>query len=474
MSKEIKDDKELKVNKNFEQYANIHYFSKDLIAITAPTAQRRRKYTRKQIRTFLQDPFKNYDKLQDVSQYLKATGGNYFRIIKYLADILTFDYFIYPNSKAKMDKKDGLLKQYTNAAQILEKMNIKYNLRWILERIIENGEIYLYEIEDSKGIVYKELPPNFCRISAIDKGVYLYEINLNKITDTILDSFPIEIQNAYNSRGSYEDGWYPVSDKGFAFNAIGNYAHGFPILCMMFDDVMGLEDTKDLIEGKTKLDSIKLVHQKIPLDNENEPVFDQDIARIYHNATKKGLPEGVSITTNPLEITAIPFDKAANREFDSIERAERNIWNSSGISDMVFNNNKASGEALKRSIIADEMLMYPFLYMFGNFINTRIETTKFSLSFLETSYFNRDDKLKVHKDMLAYGASRVHFLALQGYEPIQILNMIRFEQEVLDIDKYLIPKQTSHTMTDGEKGRPTQEDVGGEVKDNTDINRDNR
>lgn len=458
-----------------EDYA-ITYFSKDLIAITANTTQRRRKYPRQQVRNFLADPFKNYEKLQEISQYLKATGGNYFRIIKYLSGILTFDYMITPNSKSKMDNKDKIMKDYAKAAQMLEKMNIKYNFRWILERLLENGEIYLYEIEDSKGIVYKEIPPSFCRISAIDNGVYLYEVNLNKINNNTVEAFPIEIQNAFNNKASYKDGWYPVSNKGFAFNAIGDYAHGFPVLCMMFDDVMGLEDTKDLIESKTKLDSIKLVHQKIPLDKEgNKPIFDNTVAKIYHEATKKGLPDGVAITTNPLEISQIPFDKAIAREIDTIERAERNIWNSSGISDMIFSNNKASGEALKRSIIADETLMFPFLYMFANYINNRIENTKFTLNFLEVSYFGRDDKLKMYKDLLGYGASRMYFLALQGLEPIQVLNMLEFEQEVLDIDKYMIPKQTSHTLSsDDVGGRPTQEEVGEEVKDNTELDREQK
>lgn len=456
------------------EYA-VTYFSKDLIAITANTTQRRRKYTRQQVRNFLADPFQNYAQLQNISQYLKSVGGNYFRIVKYLSGLLTLDYMITPNSKAKMDNKDKVMKDYVKAAGMLEKMNIKYNFRWILERLIENGEIYIYEIEDSKGIVYKELPPTFCRISAIDNGVYLYEINLNKITNATLLDFPMEIQSAYASKSTYKDGWYPVSNKGFAFNAVGNHAHGFPVLCMMFDDVMGLEDTKDLIEGKTKLDSIKLVHQKIPLDKENKPVFDMQTARIYHEATKKGLPNGVAITTNPLEISQIPFDKAANRDFDSIERSERNIWNSSGISDMIFNNNKASGEALKRSIIADETLMFPYLYMFSNFINNRIESTKFTLTFLEVSFFGRDEKLKTYKDLMGYGASRMYFLTLQGLEPIQILNMLRFEQEMLDIDKYMIPKMTSHTMSgEDEGGRPTQEEVGEEVKGNTEIDRDSK
>lgn len=456
----------------------IHFFSKDLLALTTNTAQRRRKYNRQQIRNFLKDPYANYDKLQDVSAYLKSVSGNYFRIIKYLSGLLTFDHYIYPNSKAKIENEEDALNSYIKAAQILEKMNIKHNFRWILERIIENGEVYLYELEDSKGIIYKEIPHKLCRISAIENGVYLYDIKLDKLTEDDLEIMPVEIQEAYKNKEKYKDNeyWYTVSDKGFAFNGIGNYTHGFPLLCFMFDDVMGLEDTKDLIENKTKLDAIKLIHQKIPLNKEtNKPVFDMDTARVFHEATKKNLPDGVAITTNPLEVTQIPFDKTVTREIDEIERAEKNIWNSAGISDLIFNNNKASGEALKRSIIADETLVYPFLTMFENYINKKLRSTRFSFKFLETSYFNRDEKIKTYKELLAYGLSRTYFLALCGLEPIQIVNLFKFEQDVLDIDEYLVPKMTSHTMSGkNERGRPTQEDKGEEVKDSTDSDRDRR
>ena len=142
---------------------------------------------------------------------------------------------------------------------------------------------------------------------------------------------------------------------------------------------------------------------------------------------------------------------------------------------MVFNNEKSSGEALKRSIIADEILMFAFLPMFANFINSKIESTRFSINFLDVSYFNQDEKVKTQKDLLGYGGSRTHFLALQGYEPIQVLNLMRFEQDILDIDKYMIPKQTSHTMSDEKTvGNPTQEEKGEEVKDSTDKDRGNK
>lgn len=472
----IKEVEEKEEKQSVQEYA-IQYFSKDFIGITANTIKRRRKYTRAQVRNYLVDPFKNYQQLQDISLYLKAQSGNYYRIIKYLAGLPTLDYFAYPSAKAKLDNPDKILKDYTKTAETLDKMRVKQNFRFILERLLEHGEVYLYEIEDSKGITYREMPSSYCRISFIENGVYLYEVDMNQFSDDTIEEYPVEFQNAYKRRDSLEDGWYPVSDKGFAFNAIGQYNHGFPVLSFMFDDLMGLEDTKDLNESKDKLDAIKLIHQKIPLDaNKEKPVFDMEIAKIYHDATKRGLPDGVAVTTNPLDITSVPFDKAMTRELDGVARAERNIWNSSGISDMVFGNQKASGEALKRSIISDETWILPFVLMFESYINKKISNTKFQISFLETTYYNREEIVKTMKDSLSFGGSRTQFLAATGLEPLHILNIFKFEQDVLGIDDMLIPKPTSHTMSGSESGdesgRPTQEEVGEEPTESTENDRE--
>lgn len=475
-SRKNKESKEAGVEKDPAENYAITYFSKDLMAISAKTTQRRRKYPRQQVRNFLADPVKNYERLQEISQYLKSLSGNYFRILKYLSGILTLDYTISPNGNSKMDNIDRVNKDFRNAAVMLEGMNVKHNFRWILEKLIENGEVYLYEIEEKKKMYYKEIPNTLCIVTSSDRGVLRYSVDLNKIQQDMIEHYPQEIQTAYDKRAEYKDGLYPVSEKGFAFNALGDEPHGYPVLCMMFDDIMGLDDTKDLIEGKQQLDAIKLIHQRLPLDKDDKMIFDMQVAQVYHEATKRNLPDGVAVTTNPLELTQIPFDKALASERDSIERSERNIWNSAGISDMIFSNNKASGEALKRSIVADETMIYPYLTMFENYINSKIEKTKFSLTFLETSFFSREEKVKSYKDTLANGGSRMHFLALQGFEPIDILNTLRFEQECLDIDRFMVPKKTSHTLgkDDSDGGRPTQEDVGEEISDNTEKDRESK
>ena len=51
-------------------------------------------------------------------------------------------------------------------------------------------------------------------------------------------------------------------------------------------------------------------------------------------------------------------------------------------------------------------------------------------------------------------------MAAEGLEPLQIINLLNFEQNVLDIDSIMVPKQTSHTMSDKQSGRPRNEDKG--------------
>jgi hypothetical protein len=362
-------------------------------------------------------------------------------------------------------------------------MNLKYNLRNFTEKLIENGEIFLYKLEDSNSIIYKEIPSQFCRISVIEDNVCLYEINLSAFTDETIVEYPLEFQTLYqeykqnklakkqklNPNKLDAAYWGQVSNKGFAFS-LGYGQHWYPILSYIYDDIMMLEEQKDLYEDNTKLNSLKLIHQKMPLDKDNKaPIFDKDMTDAFHNATKRNLPKGVSVTTNPFELSSISFERTLNTEYNSLENSERNVWNASGISNLLFNNDKASGEGLKKAIVTDEMLVFPVLYMFANYINKELKnvnaTYRWRIKFLELTYNNRDTAMKDHRESLAFGGSRQLFLSSCGLEPIEYINTLKTES-VLDFDSLLRPIQTSHTISGGDTGgRPTAEeenrDLGG-------------
>lgn len=480
---------ELSKEEKEENKRKMLQFAQESVNIKMNYTVKPRKITRTEVRNLLKDPYSNYLSLQQASQYLLSTNGNYLRLAKYFSNLLTYDYLLYPAIANEKINKKNFTKAFEDCALYLDKMNIKYNFKWFGERLVENGEIYLYKFEDSKGIIYKEIPTNLCRISQIENDVCFYEINIAGIRAEDVLEFPPEIQLYYQDyteskksktttnkttsikeNGQKTDNsWYQVSNKGIAFNIINNSTpHGYPLLAFMFDDLMGYDDAKLTNEDITKVENMKLIHQKLPTDDEGNVLMDASDATMYHQATKNNLPNGVCITTNPLDMEAIVLSKSTTQQFDMLKTARDSIYSNVGVNENLFNGESTTGELLKRSIITDESFAYRILYLFGNYVNYELSKNvngfyRFKVKMLETTQFNRDEKLKVSRENLAYGGSRMEFMALASYEPLQTINLMKMEQ-TLDIDSLLVAKQTAHTMnstTDtSTNGRPTSDNVG--------------
>ena len=91
---------------------------------------------------------------------------------------------------------------------------------------------------------------------------------------------------------------------------------------------------------------------------------------------------------------------------------------------------------------------------------------------LDTTEFNREKKVKLSRENMAYGGSRTEFLANSGYTPLQAMNILEMEQ-ALGFDDLLIPQLTSHTMTGEDREYPTDSEDEGRTKkvdsDNDDL-----
>ncbi len=475
--------KVLSPDEQYQELIKFERFANDVVSATIKPSERPRKFTRKQIREYLKDPLTNYKQLQQASKYIKATSGNYFRLLKHLSGLLTYDYYIFPLiTTDKMQQKEKVMKSFEDVALYLNKFNLSYNLQWFVEKILENGELYVYKLEDSKGIVFKEIPPEFCRVCAQEDGVLMYEVNFSMFNDDSILSYPVEFQRLYEDyrnkksevkakekqltqeqKNALMQGWRQISDKGIAFNGHGVYAHGWPVLSFLFDDVLNLDDYKDMQKDLDTIENLKLIHQKIPVDDKGEMLFDADQVKVFHAATKKNLPQGIAITTNPLDIDSITLAKT-NPQFDGIERAKKNIYDNSGTNTALFNSDDVSGEILKMSVITDETLMYSFLPTLANFINRELRKVnsvfKWQIKFLKVTHYNQAEKIKEARENLAVGGSRFVFLATTGMSPLASVNLLKTEQ-LLDIDSLLVPKKNANTLSKEENiGRP-----GGEVGD---------
>ncbi len=132
-------------------------------------------------------------------------------------------------------------------------------------------------------------------------------------------------------------------------------------------------------EDLTKVDNLKIIHQTIPTNDQGEVLMDEDLVATYHNATKKNLPKGVTITTNPLAMESLSLQSNGNenaRGLNYLNSAQASVYNSAGVNVGLFNGDTTNSVLLQAGIVADEQIAIDMLLMFENYINVDLAKRK--------------------------------------------------------------------------------------------------
>lgn len=447
-----------------------------------------RPYTKKQIEKALKNPITNYQILQQVSNYLYAVSPSYQNTIDHMANILAFDYILFPTDLT--DNKTTMTKRLLSASKKAKQSQVKTVYPKMLERTLLQGETYWYTLTDNENTIYIEIPAKFCEVYEIDSNnLFRYKIRLDLLNNDIVKSLPDEIKNAYeyyhnnknqnkkNQKLDKNDAMdslkYKVSERGFAILAHGMLSvHDYPYYANSFIDLLQLEEDKEYLNSYIKDDNVKMVHNKIKTDDDGKPVMDADIIRQYHETDKKHVPKNVSVSTTPFDKEAISFDSSSRTQINLVEQSKKNVQDDSGISSLVFNNEKSSSNALKDSIRADKNRMLPFLKFFNAILSYQLKPFKFIVSFLETDKFTRPDDHEDIRTDLQSGGSRMLFIATTGLEIYDFMQVSQLEK-IIDIDDYLpimIPgSQQSGLDGDKKNGRPVKKK---DITDSEEINRE--
>lgn len=435
--------------------------------------QRPRTFSRDNVRKALANPYDNVTTLQQVSSILKSANGIYAKILIYNSTMLTNNHMVTPVSSGNITSKEKMLKAYEDVSSFVNKYNIKKTACWIYERVLEQGELYIYKLEGKNQHIIQEFPSQLCKVTAIEDNVKRFAINLNGISSAAIEYMPLEIQNAYNLFKSNKlpkdkiiDGaYYQVSNKGTAFTLEKQQSKGVPFYCSIFDDLMELEDMKDLKSENVVIESTKLIHQKLPIDKETGKVLmDMNVAKTYHNATKANMPKGTAITTNPLDLQTLSLADSSTKLDNDIYQAMENAFDTAGINSEIFNGKKNSNMAITSGLVVDSLLPKRLQMLVEDWMNYELSTykkngTKWKFKFIDSTHFDREERSSKARENMAFGGSRFEFLACQGYDPLEGINLLKAEQ-LLGLDEIMIPQATSHTMgknSNEKNGRPKVE-----------------
>ena len=420
---------------------------------------------------------RDYRKLRMISDFFYAASGIYQTLCNYFAFLYRYDWYIYPENVSENAKPEKVVEEYTKILSYLDRSYIKKLCGEIALKVVKYGCYYGYLIDSSKSIQVQELPPEYCRTRYSIAGVPAIEFNMaffdEKFTDVtyrmkVLKMFPEEFAKGYalykqgklgpdeayttfepQYRRTY--GWYlldPASTVKFNINN-----SDIPIFINALPAILDLDAAQELDRKKQMQKLLKILVQKLPMDKNGDLIFDVDEARDIHNTAVAMLRRavGVDVITTFAEVESIDIsDKNTSTSTDDLEKVERQVYNSLGLSRNLFNTD--GNLSLEKSILDDESTMRNLILQFDLFFDKIImkkssnKKFNFRFSMLETTQYNYRDISRYYKELTANGQSKFMPMVSLGHSQSSVLNLAYFENEILNLPQLMIPPLMSSTM----------------------------
>ena len=425
---------------------------------------------------------RDYKKIKLISDFFYAASGIYQSVCNYFAFLYRYDWYIYAENVKDSANTDKIIEEYTKLLTYLDGTYIKKICGDIALKVIKYGAYYGYIIDSPKGAQLQELPYEYCRSLYSVGGCPAVEFNMAFFDEQfkdlnyrlkVLKLFPDEFAKGYAlyKQGKLNDdeatnalswsggvnnkfrrtGWYLLDPSStIKFNLNGS---DIPVFFNALPAILDLDAAQELDRKKQMQKLLKILVQKLPMDKNGDLIYDVDEARDLHNNIVNMLRRaiGVDVITTPAEVESIDIsDKNTTTSTDDLEKVERTVYNSLGLSRNIFN---ADGQiALEKSILDDEStvrnLLLQFSIFFDKIIEKKNQSKKFNFRFvmLETTQYNYKDLSKYYKELTANGQSKFMPMIALGHSQSSVLNLAYFENEILDLPSLMIPPLLSSTM----------------------------
>lgn len=423
-------------------------------------------YSKEKIQEFLKNPYKNQKQLRDAAIYLYGASSHFRRLINYFAGLsdLSFvvsPYRIDPNSA----KPTTVNKQYRKTLNLLSSMDIKNQFNKILTVCLREDVFYgtLWVTNDS--VTVQQLPSDYCELAVIEGNVLNVSFNFSYFdaNPAYLELYSDEFKKKYelykNDRVKMK--WQEL-DAPYSFAVKCNndiLAYALPPFVGIFREVYDLEDYKQLRMTKTELENYALLAMKLGINDDGEWEMDLDKAKEFWRNLDAVLPEAVGSVLTPMQIDKISFERSEPGNTNIIADAEQNLFTAAGVSTLLFNNDKASSNALLLSIKADQAITFGIVKSIEGVVNRFVQSysygKNFKVTFLDCSRFNRNELGDQYLKACQYGLPFISmYAASQGLGQADMDCMNFLENDVLGLIDRFRPLRSSNTLSSKDAGAP--------------------
>lgn len=421
--------------------------------------------------SYLRSPKANEKSIRNISIAMYHASTHYKRLILYYAYMPTWAYVLKPNNFDITGKQTKQFKNlYQKAAEKVENMNLKHEMQKALVVGLREGVFYGAVWESSSGDTFsiQKINPDWCQLTSIIDGTWIYSVNMSRIKETDLYKYPSAFTQMWNRYKETGEKWQEVPSKiCFCFKADETtIEYSLPPWASTMPSILDVENYKALQETASEISNYKLLSMRIPLDSNNAPKFNFELASQYYNLLCSELPPFVGAVMSPMEITDFNFDKDGSlATTDVVTRAERSFWQDSGSSPLLFGDAaNSTASALKLSIKADEELVISWVNQLERIVNRILKsipgTQKFKITFLPITTFNQSEMIGFYKDASALGIPvKSAYSSALCVSTIDIPGLDYIERDMLGMEN-LVPLSSSYNTasTSDDGGRPSIKD----------------
>ena len=446
-------------------------------------------YSKDDINTYLSNPYRYEKQLRRAVTYIYGASPHFRRVIQHFVGLSDLAYIVEPY---KIDPKKANIRitnnNYHKVLDTISSMNIKTQFPKILTVCFREDTFYgtLWVTNDS--IIVQQLPSDYCAISSIENNVpnVNFDFSYFDSHSNLLDNYPQEFRTKYNQyRKNMKERWIELdSPTSFAIkcnNDILDYS--IPPFAGILREIYDIEDYRQLKLSKTALENYAMVAMKLPMTDSGEWGIDLKKAKEFWLNLDSVLPEEIGSVLTPMSIEKVNFERSNTSDVDTIAQAEENLFTAAGVSSLLFNNPKASANALLLSIKADQSITYGIVKSIQDMVNRFIQSLSygknFKVNFLDVSQYNRKEAGEAYLKAASYGLPTISmYAASQGLEQAELDNMSFLETSVLGLQDMFKPIQSSTQMSSSDLEGKGATDEGGaptkEVGDISDSGEDNQ
>lgn len=416
-------------------------------------------YNKNNIMKYLSDPYRYEKQLRKAVIYIYGASPHFRRLINYFVGLSDLSYIVEPyRIDPKKANKRIVNNNYRKVLNMLSSMHIKTQLPKILTVCLREDVYYGTVWITPDDITIQQLPSDYCKIQTVEGNVpnvsfdFSYFDRLPGMLEYYPEEFRYKYEKIYQKNRLFR--WIELdSPNSFAIKCNADILeYAMPPFAGILREVYELEDYRQLKLTKTALENYAMIAMKIPMTPDGNWGIDLDKARDFWSNLSAVLPEEFGSVLTPMDLEKISFERTHTGDTDTVSNAEQNLFTAAGVSSLLFNNPRASANALLLSIKADQSMTYGIVKSIGDAINRIIQAQpygkNFKVNFLDVSTFNRKEVGDAYLKAASYGLPTISaYAASQGIGQAELDSMSFLEGDVLNLQDIFRPLISSTQMS---------------------------